>query len=615
MKVILAAINAKYIHSNLAVRYLKSFAKKKLTEEKDILTENGSGCAAVIETVEYTINQQKEEIIADLYRRQPDVLAFSCYIWNMGYVEFLVRDFHRICPHTDIWLGGPEVSYDAPELLNKYPQVTGVMRGEGERVFTDLMMAYSASESRTKEECGDRGICGKGEAFFGFLRDIRGITYRDASGRIRENGPAGIVNMDEIPFVYEDMQELEHKIIYYESSRGCPFACSYCLSSLDRVRFRSTDLVCRELQFFLDRRIPQVKFVDRTFNCRHRHAQTIWKYIRDHDNGITNFHFEIAADLLNEDELELLSGMRPGLVQLEIGVQSANPDTIREIDRVMDLDHLQKIVERIRKGRNIHQHLDLIAGLPMENYESFKNSFDRVYAMKPDQLQLGFLKVLKGSKMSRRSGDYDMVFSEAAPYEVYSTRWLTYEQLLELKAVEEMVEVYYNSAQFSGTIEELSGEETLGTAFNMFYMMAEHYRTHQLNGKKHSRLERFDILRDFIRENLPEEKNGFYEEILIRDLYLRENSKKRPAWAKEHPEYKKIFRDFYIKESQNPEYLSGYENYDSRQIARMTHSEVFTYDISGGGEKGVHLVVFDYKNRDPLSGNAKMIEIPEGFLS
>ena len=619
MKVLLVAINAKYIHSNLAVRYLKSYAEAKLPAKMS------NPANLQIEIAEYTINQQKEDILADIYGRQPDFLAFSCYIWNMEIVSFLIEDYHSICPRVPIWLGGPEVSFDGEDLLEKYAGLTGVMCGEGEQIFTDLLQAYLSEGYETEANpCEKREELRKdiyltagiktdrlftGEKTEHYLSQVKGIVYRKSDGKPVSNAPAAIICMDEIPFVYGDMQDLEHKIIYYESSRGCPFACSYCLSSLDRVRFRDTEQVCKELQFFIDARVPQVKFVDRTFNCRHGHAQAIWRYIKEHDQGITNFHFEIAADLLNEEELQLLSEMRPGLVQLEIGVQSANMDTIREIDRVMDLDHLQGIVERIRSGRNIHQHLDLIAGLPNEDYESFRLSFNRVYEMRPDQLQLGFLKVLKGSKMNRKASSYDMVYSHKAPYEIYQTRWISYDRLLELKAVEEMVEVYYNSLQFSYTIEALSQEQTLGSAFDLFHALADYYKEKHLEGLKHSRLERFDILRDFILEKLPAERHGFYEELLLLDLYLRENSKKRPAWAEDHPAYKKFFRDFYMREDEMPEKLIGYEKYDSKQMARMTHAEVFMHDLCGWGGSGPYPVVFDYQRRDPLSGNARVIRI------
>ena len=365
MKILLIAINAKYIHSNLAVYCLRACAGEYREQ---------------VEIAEYTINHQKEEILADIYRRKPDVAAFSCYIWNREYVAGLIRDFHLLCPKVPVWAGGPEVSYDAVRFLQEYPQAAGVMAGEGERSFRALAEIYA------------RGLEAETE-----LAGIPGLIWRRASGEISENLPAKQMDLDEIPFVYESLEDFAHKIIYYESSRGCPFSCSYCLSSIDkRVRFRSLELVFQELQFFLDAKVPQVKFVDRTFNCSHSHAKAIWRYLAEHDNGITNFHFEIAADLLDEEELEILAGMRVGLIQLEIGVQSVNPKTLQEIERVTEISRLAQRTAYVRGGNNIHQHLDLIAGLPYEDYESFIHSFNEVYAMAPQQLQLGFLKVLKG---------------------------------------------------------------------------------------------------------------------------------------------------------------------------------------------------------------------------
>lgn len=571
MKILLIAINAKYIHSNLAVYCLKACAGE---------------LEAQVEIAEYTINHRKEDILADIYRRKPDVAAFSCYIWNREYTVSLIRDFHQIAPEVPLWVGGPEVSYDAREFLEEFPQAAGVLAGEGEKSFAALVKAYA------------RG---------GRAEDIPGLVWRGEDGRIHENLPAERIDMDEIPFVYKNMEGFAHRIIYYESSRGCPFSCSYCLSSIDRqVRFRSLDLVLPELQFFLDQKVPQVKFVDRTFNCSHSRAQAIWRYIAEHDNGITNFHFEIGADLLSEEELRLLSSLRPGLVQLEIGVQSVNGTTIREIDRVTDLERLRRTVAAVRAGKNIHQHLDLIAGLPYEDYESFVNSFNAVYAMRPQQLQLGFLKVLKGSKMRAKAAEYEILYRQEPPYEVLSSRWISYGELLRLKGVEEMVEVYYNSSQFAHTLEALEG--LFPHPYAMFEALAGYYEREGLNGRSHSRLARLEILRAFALERDPEHRE-LYEELLLLDLYLRENSKSRPAWAKDLSPYREDFRRFYQREVTSPGSLKGYEGYDSRQLAHMTHGEVFFYDVFHTGGTPPYLTVFDYRNRDPLTGNGAVVRV------
>ena len=279
--VFLAAVNAKYIHSNLAVYSMKSYCREY---EK------------YVEIGEYTINQQKDEILKSIYKKQPKVLCFSCYIWNISFVKELICDLKKILPQTVIWAGGPEVSYDAEKFLQELPEVTGVMCGEGEQTFLELVQHYV----HEKEEDA--------------LADIKGIVFQK-NGEIVRNPFREIMDMDKLVFPYKNISLFEHKIIYYESSRGCPFSCSYCLSSIDKkLRFRSLSLVKEELQFFLDAKVPQVKFVDRNFNCKKEHALEIWNYIHEHDNGITNFHFEIAADLLTEEEIQLIHTMRPGCV-------------------------------------------------------------------------------------------------------------------------------------------------------------------------------------------------------------------------------------------------------------------------------------------------------------
>lgn len=566
MKFLLAAINAKYIHSNPAVYSLRAFAKKH-RPKADI----GIG--------EYTINHQMDYILEDIYRRKPDFVGFSCYIWNISYVLEAARDLHKILPGCEIWLGGPEVSYDAAAVLEKEPEIRGIMRGEGELTFTELVSAYLSAEYER-------------------IHTIRGITYRGRDGKIYENGAQRLLAMDEIPFYYGDMAGFENRIVYYESSRGCPFSCSYCLSSIDKsVRFRSPDLVKKELDFFLEHKVPQVKFVDRTFNCKREHTLGIWRHILEHDNGITNFHFEVSADIFDEEELELIGKMRPGLIQMEIGVQSTNPDTITEIRRRMDLAKLKRHVARVHGYRNTHQHLDLIAGLPHENLESFLMSFDDVYDMAPDQLQLGFLKVLKGSYMAEQVMAYGLKYRAVPPYEVLSTKWLSYGDVIRLKSMEEMVEVYYNSGQFSCTLKLLEKEFSHPSA--MFLALADYYETNGLFGFSHSRIARYEIMYDFLRERFGEdEKLSGFRDALILDLYLRENIKSRPSFAGDQSRGKWQIRGFFEAEEAAPVWLTGYEGYDSRQMSKMAHLEAM--------EDGT-FVLFDYKNRDPLSKNANAV--------
>lgn len=573
MKILLAACNAKYIHSNLAVFNLKACAKEY--DSNVVLRE-------------YTINQQKDDILKDIYRCHPDVICISCYIWNITFVRELMQDLRKILPDVPFWAGGPEVSYDAEEFLKKNPAFDGVMVGEGEETFLELVKHYvNGSPS---------------------LEKTTGLVYCKPDGTIQNNGWRKIMDLSRVPFAYEDLKDFENRIIYYESSRGCPFSCSYCLSSVDKkLRFRDLELVKKELQFFLDHKVPQVKFVDRTFNCKHDHAMTIWQYIKDHDNGITNFHFEISADLLRENELELMSTMRPGLIQLEIGVQSTNPDTIRAIHRTMDFPKLAGIVNRIHSFKNIHQHLDLIAGLPYEDYDSFHRSFNDVYALRPQQLQLGFLKVLKGSYMHEMAEAYGCVYQEAEPYEVLKTNWISYGDVLRLKGVEEMVEVYYNSGQFIRTVKAM--EELFPDAFSMYEALADFYDEKGYQGISHTRIRRYEILLEYLEER-QQADTEYFRELMLFDLYARENLKTRPSWACDMAPYKKRLQAFYREEEENPVLLADYKGYQARQTMKMTHLEVFHYDILGGEKKrGEFPVLFDYRRRNPLTYDAAMCAV------
>lgn len=573
MKILLTAINAKYIHSNLAVYSLRAYAQSRVTDPD---TE--------IALAEYTINQQTDDILMDIYRRKPDVLCFSCYIWNISYVETVLQEVHKVLPDTKIWLGGPEVSYDAIAVLKRLPEVTGVMKGEGEETFAELAEGME-------------------------LVGLQGITWRREDGEIIENPWRPVMDLNKVPFVYEDMADFEHKIIYYESSRGCPFRCSYCLSSIDKIlRFRNVEKVKPELQFFIDHKVPQVKFVDRTFNCSHQHAMEIWKYIAEHDNGITNFHFEVAADLLNEEEIALIQTMRPGLIQLEIGVQSTNPDTVKEIHRTMDFEKVSENVRAVQKNGNVHQHLDLIAGLPYEDYESFGKSFDDVYALEPEQLQLGFLKVLKGSYMEEKKDDYGLVYKGMPPYEVLYTKWLPYEDTLRLKGIEEMVETYYNSRQFCYTLPYLIRH--FKRPFTLFEKLAEYYEENGLDTLSHARTARYEILYDFARF-YDAERCEAYKQLLTLDFYLRENAKSRPLFAGDERISKEEFRLFYDREDEERRYLENYENMEKRQLRKMTHIERFSYDVLGDMKEEECVLLFDYQNRNPLDHQAKVFCVTE----
>lgn len=547
MKILLAACNAKYIHSNLAVYDLQAYA---------------SDYADHIVLKEYTINQQKDDIMRDIYLEHPDVVCVSCYIWNLSFVKELMADLIKILPGADFWVGGPEVSYDAEKFLTENSEFKGVMVGEGEETFKELAGYYVEKNPQD-------------------LKDMTGICYRDGD-QIIHNGWRQIMDLSSIPFIYKDLSEFKNRIIYYESSRGCPFSCSYCLSSIDKkLRFRDTETVKKELQFFIDNKVPQVKFVDRTFNCKHDHAMAIWKYINEHDNGVTNFHFEISADLLREEELQEMSTMRPGLIQLEIGVQSTNPDTIKAIHRTMDFEKLKGIVDRIHSFGNIHQHLDLIAGLPYEDYDSFRHSFNDVYALKPQQLQLGFLKVLKGSHMMEMCREYGIVYKTQEPYEVLSTKWLDYDHVLKLKTVENMVEVYYNSGQFQNTLEYL--ENFFQDAFSIYERLGSFYMEKGYGDVSHTRMRRYEILLEFL-EDVPEISMDQVKDQMVYDLYLRENLKSRPGFARDQKPFERQIWDFRKRE----------------KVAKNAHVEVFADGT---------VLLFNYADRDPLTNNAHVTDV------
>lgn len=547
MKILLVACNAKYIHSNLAVYDLQAYA---------------SDYADHIVLKEYTINQQKDDIMRDIYLEHPDVVCVSCYIWNLSFVKELMADLIKILPGADFWAGGPEVSYDAEKFLTENSEFKGVMVGEGEETFKELAGYYVEKNPQD-------------------LKDMTGICYRDGD-QIIHNGWRQIMDLSSILFIYKDLSEFKNRIIYYESSRGCPFSCSYCLSSIDKkLRFRDTETVKKELQFFIDNKVPQVKFVDRTFNCKHDHAMAIWKYINEHDNGVTNFHFEISADLLREEELQEMSTMRPGLIQLEIGVQSTNPDTIKAIHRTMDFEKLKGIVDRIHSFGNIHQHLDLIAGLPYEDYDSFRHSFNDVYALKPQQLQLGFLKVLKGSHMMEMCREYGIVYKTQEPYEVLSTKWLDYDHVLKLKTVENMVEVYYNSGQFQNTLEYL--EKFFPDAFSIYERLGSFYMEKGYGDVSHTRMRRYEILLEFL-EDVPEISMDQVKDQMVYDLYLRENLKSRPGFARDQKPFERQIWDFRKRE----------------KVAKNAHVEVFADGT---------VLLFNYADRDPLTNNAHVTDV------
>ena len=561
MRYLLSAINAKYIHSNPAVYSLYAYATSRLKDMPEKVPE--------IIICEHTINNHIDEILEDIYTKQPDVIGFSCYIWNITFVDMLIKEINKLLPDTHIWVGGPEVSYRAMEYLRYMPMVKGVIVGEGEETFYQLVKAYEANS------------LGKPDS-------IKGIVFYDDNNVICNNGYAPVMDLDHIPFFYNDLDAFSNRIIYYESSRGCPFSCSYCLSSIDKqIRSRSMELVKKELLFFIEHKVPQVKFIDRTFNCNPTRAMDIWSFIKDNDNGITNFHFEIAADLLTDEQIDLVSTFRPGLIQFEIGIQSTNEDTLKAIHRVTNLGKIAENVAKIKQSDNIHQHLDLIAGLPMEDIYSFKKSFNDVYAMKPDQLQLGFLKVLSGSFMKENASDYELIFRSYPPYELLSTKWLSHGDVIRLKHIENVVEIYYNSNQFHNSMEYLC--KYFSTAFDMYDSLGEYYFTNFDTKAKHSRISRYNLLLDFYRHivsknNIEAGDEYIFRQVLTLDVYLRENIKTRPDFALDLKDYHKIL-------------IQLKKDYS---LPNQAHIEVFI-------ENGItNFVLFDYEKRHPLTMDADL---------
>lgn len=598
MKILLLAVNAKYIHSNLAVYSLRAYAEKY----------RNPGLPLQIEIGEYTINNRVEDILAGVYKAKPDVLCVSCYIWNIACVSEVVAEYRKLCPDVPIWAGGPEVSYEAERFLREHPAVTGLMCKEGEQTFLELCMFYA-------EALGEGSGAPKGEKRR--LRDIRGLALREGasggaergtdgdggpgSARIILTGERAPVDMNAIPFCYSDTADFTHRIIYYESSRGCPFCCSYCMSSLEKqLRFRDMELVKQELSFFLEKRVPQVKFVDRTFNCKHEHAMAVWQFIKEHDNGVTNFHFEISADLLLPEETALIREMRPGLVQLEIGVQSTNTATLDEIHRQTDLVRLKEAVRKLQQGNNVHIHLDLIAGLPYEDYGTFAKSFDEIYALRPEQLQLGFLKVLKGSYMYEHAAEYGLICREGAPYEVLRTNWLGYEEILLLKQAEEMLEVYYNSRQFAVSMELLG--TCYESAFALYRSIGAFYERRGYFSMSHSRIRRAEILLEFAEEE-HRDVVTVLREGLIFDLYCRENGKSRPRWGADVSEWKELTRKFC---------KNGKMSHVERFFYRFSAEEIRSRGKLPEREREACYVLFDYGRRNPLNYEADWRYMTEG---
>ena len=484
MKILLTALNSKFVHSNLAVRYLKAFTKDMNYE---------------CEIREFSINDREEKILEEIIKERPNIVAFSTYIWNIEMIKRLSNLIKLVDESIEIVYGGPEVSYDSQNILK---ELNGeyIIEGEGEKTYREFV----------EYKLGERDI-----------KSIRGLYYK-VDGEVYSNGKRPLMNMNEIVFPYEENENLDNKIVYYEASRGCPFNCKYCLSStVHGVRFLDVDRVKKELQYFIDKEVRLVKFVDRTFNCNHKFTMAIWEFLINQDTK-TQFHFEISADILKESELELLRKAPKDRFQFEVGVQTTNDDVLNKINRFVNFSDIKEKVDELLKIRNIKQHLDLIAGLPGEDYNSFKKSFNDVYSIAPEEIQLGFLKLLRGSSMREEAEEYGMKYSPYPPYEILKTKDISYEELLKLKKVEEMVDKYYNSQKFNNIIKYLVNK--FETPFDFYYELGTYFDKKGYFNRNIGNSEYYRVFLDFNMEILKED-NSILKELLRYD-YLSFNKRR-----------------------------------------------------------------------------------------
>ena len=471
MKILLTTLNSKYVHSNLALKYLYTVVAGEYSD---------------VEIREFTINQDLSYIYTELVRANCDMVCFSCYIWNIEKIKQLASDLKKALPSIKICLGGPEVSADGPTFAVENPWADYILCGEGEYPFYRLCQVLE--ESR-KYECDPPPE--------ELLQTVPGLIYRGFDGKVYVNEQMEPMDFNHIPFPYSILDCKDDQVVYYESVRGCPFRCSYCLSSIDkRMRPLHLDRVKAELGYFLHKKVMQVKFIDRTFNYDKERAMEIWRYLIENDNGVTNFHFEICGDLLDKAALDLLRGARKGLFQFEIGIQSCNPETLLAVNRKENVYPILYNVEQLMKLGNIHIHVDLIAGLPYETYELFGRSFNKVYGLRADMLQLGFLKVLGGTPIWEQQDQFGIVYRDRAPYEVIRTDDISAEELSRLHMIEHVLDIYYNRGGFTRTVDYLIAETGLG-AFGFYEKLAEYYYDCDYQHRSRKKEDQYRILRRY----------------------------------------------------------------------------------------------------------------------
>lgn len=578
MKIILTTLNSKYVHSCLSIRYLKSFCK-------DI---------ADIDLMEFTINQNIDHIAGEIYKERPDIIGFSTYIWNREETLRISQMLKMVNPNMKIILGGPEVSFDSEEVLNENWFVDFIVSGEGEIPFRELLLTILQNDDNYSH--------------------INGLTYREGQ-RIIKNPPVNLMeDLDLIPTPYEDVDDLKDKIVYYECSRGCPFNCQFCLSStIKGVRYFSINRVKEDLSRLIDAKVKQVKFVDRTFNANKKYAMEIMKFIMDKNPENMNFHFEVTAHLIDEDMLEFLKEAKPGLFQFEIGVQSTNGKTIEAIGRTTDFKKLKEVCKKIKSYRNIHQHLDLIAGLPYEGYDSFKKSFNDIYEIKPEKIQLGFLKLLKGSGLRRDKDKYGFKFLDVPPYEVLETDYIKYDQMLKLKGIEDLVEKYYNEEYFKHTISYLIRKK-YDSAFDFFEDFLKFWEYRGYHKVSHSRNKLYEILWEFCSFNKFEQLDVI-NEIIKYDYIFNNRDSNLPRFIyrfdvdliQSHKH--EILKD----ESLLRDVLPSYVDVPTKDLIKKVHIEGFEIDVLNLIDNDYNLykdmfkksyILFEYEKRIFYSCNA-----------
>jgi len=572
MKTLIVAVNSKFIHSSLAVHYLKTVCDEDEGE---------------IKVLEYTINDQKDKVLASIYSENANAVAFSCYIWNYEYIKDIIADLKALMPHVKIILGGPEVSYNPAEIMDEIQNADYIIAGEGEEAFPLLLKHISLEKNEND------------------MASIKGLAFRKEGKVFYDHGYNIIHELQNIPSPYSDemLNSLgPNRILYYESSRGCPFSCSYCISStFDGVRYFNIDKVKGDILKFIKRKVKQVKFVDRTFNCNKNRANEILEFVIE-NGGDTNFHFEVAGDLFDEKTLNLLKKAPKGLIQFEIGIQTVNLQTLDSISRKTDLDKLFYNVKKLLDLGNIHIHVDLIAGLPMEGYDSFKNSFNTVFDLKSHQLQLGFLKLLKGSRIRNEADAYKYVYKKKAPYEILGNMFLSYEKIIKLKEIEELVERYYNSGKFQRSLEYLI-KTTGKSAFEFFDDLSLYWKENGLYERSISSRELYTILINYLTSTESADMSKV-NELLKFDFLSTDSTNNLPKEVnrESHINNDRIFA--FLKKDENiKKYLPHFEGILPKNIFKHIHIELFLFDMTENALPPAETaILYDYSIRDKVTG-------------